>query len=285
MENIYDGQGNAKEQLGLLLKEGREKNSLTIEDVADSLKANRQTVISIENGELIDDISAFYVRQIVRRYVNLVNIGSVGVDELVDTAYMNKQEELARTISINPTGMTFEEDIKTKKRKDSVKKNSKAIASFLLLGIIIISLLFFLSKNISSSIKESENDSKLVEDTVLKPEEVIKPVVTTTIDFKNSKGFQHFFEINGLETKEYDLRIELDGPCYVGVWDTKTAKKIGTPKVFNNGQKFEAKIKNINDVTINLGAANKAKIFVNDIQVDIESKNLAGKNHIMLKMK
>ena len=72
--------------------------------------------------------------------------------------------------------------------KNNIKKNYKAIGSLILLGVIIVSLLFFLTKNISSSIKDAkDDDSRLVEDTVLKPVDVVKPVATTGIKFIDKK--------------------------------------------------------------------------------------------------
>ena len=92
------------------------------------------------------------------------------------------------------------------------------------------------------------------------------------------------YELSDITDKTYKLKIELTGDCYIGVSNVATGQFIGDQNVYKEGQTYELEVKDIDAISINLGATNKAKVYVNDVQVDIEQHNLAGQNFIVLKL-
>jgi len=128
--------------IGTKLKDKREENGLSIEEVAEDLKMRPSQISSIEDGKSEDFKDVFYLKHFIRDYAKYLGLDS---EKILDEF----NEYLFDMTSRIPVDL-IEKAKKEKKNNDEImspytkEKNSKNIAVKILIGLGIVVIMVVL---------------------------------------------------------------------------------------------------------------------------------------------
>lgn len=144
--------------IGLKLKNKREENGLTIEEVAEDLKMRPTQISSIEEGKIEDFKDVFYLKYFIRDYAKYLGLDSEKIlDEFNEYLF-----DMTSKIPVN-----LIEEAK-KEKKDVEKENAspytkdtrkKIKIPKLLIGLIVIIILIVIGYIIVSNYKGNDFSS------------------------------------------------------------------------------------------------------------------------------
>ena len=157
----------------------------------------------------------------------------------------------------------------------------KYLAITLFLGLLAITLFYFLSVNVKNVNSQVKNETTLMSTTVLVPNEIIVPKPVTEVSFKQKSNTTYTYGIKQLANPDsYKLTVTFTGDCYVDVYDVKTKKSLVPAKTYKAGETLELTITGGQDVVVSLGATQNASIKVDETDINIKDQAINGKSSI-----
>ena len=129
--------------IGLKLKEKREENGLSIEEVAEDLKMRPSQITSIEEGKKDDFKDIFYLKYFIRDYAKYLGLDS---EKIIDESneYLFDETSKIPIDIIEQAKKEKKEDTEelsspyTKKEKNKIKIPKIIIGLFILIILIIV---------------------------------------------------------------------------------------------------------------------------------------------------
>ena len=152
--------------IGLKLKEKREENGLSIEEVAEDLKMRPSQITSIEEGKKDDFKDIFYLKYFIRDYAKYLGLDSEKIIDEFNEYLFDETSKIPIDI-IEQAKKEKKEDTEelsspyTKKEKNKIKIPKIIIGLFILIILIIVGYIIasnykgndFSDKNITYSIR------------------------------------------------------------------------------------------------------------------------------------
>lgn len=129
--------------IGLKLKEKREENGLSIEEVAEDLKMRPSQITSIEEGNKDDFKDIFYLKYFIRDYAKYLGLDSEKIIDEFNEYLFDETSKIPIDI-IEKAKKEKKEDTKelsspyTKKEKNKIKIPKIIIGLFILIILIIV---------------------------------------------------------------------------------------------------------------------------------------------------
>ena len=129
--------------IGLKLKEKREENGLSIEEVAEDLKMRPSQITSIEEGKKDDFKDIFYLKYFIRDYVKYLGLDSEKIIDEFNEYLFDETSKIPIDI-IEQAKKEKKEDTEelsspyTKKEKNKIKIPKIIIGLFILIILIIV---------------------------------------------------------------------------------------------------------------------------------------------------
>ena len=130
--------------IGLKLKEKREENGLSIEEVAEDLKMRPSQITSIEEGKKDDFKDIFYLKYFIRDYAKYLGLDSEKIIDEFNEYLFDETSKIPIDI-IEQAKKEKKEDTEelsspyTKKEKNKIKIPKIIIGLFIIVGYIIAS--------------------------------------------------------------------------------------------------------------------------------------------------
>ncbi len=263
---------NEYEILGKELREKRVEQNKDLKDVADSLKVSEKKLNDIENGIRFNNNS--YIRLIIKKYASYLGLDNQEYENKLKDIFPSEVEE---TIILNDVK---DERLKIKKN-NNIFKNSKKVISILILLIFIAVLIYLTYYNFNNSVvngTEPENETTLLNDTVLEPQNVVEkkePEIIVNVDDNN-------IELKLESLKDIKVDIEATGVVYI---DYSIDGLLTEQRTLNDGESFEIDLDDAKGLLINIGNFSNVKLKVNDVAIDKElSEKLEDvKNQVYIK--
>lgn len=152
--------------IGLKLKEKREENGLSIEEVAEDLKMRPSQITSIEEGKKDDFKDIFYLKYFIRDYAKYLGLDSEKIIDEFNEYLFDETSKIPIDI-IEQAKKEKKEDTEelsspyTKKEKNKIKIPKIIIGLFILIILIIVGYIIasnykgndFSDNNITHSIR------------------------------------------------------------------------------------------------------------------------------------
>ena len=129
--------------IGLKLKEKREENGLSIEEVAEDLKMRPSQITSIEEGKKDDFKDIFYLKYFIRDYAKYLGLDSEKIIDEFNEYLFDETSKIPIDI-IEQAKKENKEDTEelsspyTKKEKNKIKIPKIIIGLFILIILIIV---------------------------------------------------------------------------------------------------------------------------------------------------
>lgn len=129
--------------IGLKLKEKREENGLSIEEVAEDLKMRPSQITSIEEGKKDDFKDIFYLKYFIRYYAKYLGLDSEKIIDEFNEYLFDETSKIPIDI-IEQAKKEKKEDTEelsspyTKKEKNKIKIPKIIIGLFILIILIIV---------------------------------------------------------------------------------------------------------------------------------------------------
>jgi len=129
--------------IGLKLKEKREENGLSIEEVAEDLKMRPSQITSIEEGKKDDFKDIFYLKYFIRDYAKYLGLDSEKIIDKFNEYLFDETSKIPIDI-IEQAKKEKKEDTEelsspyTKKEKNKIKIPKIIIGLFILIILIIV---------------------------------------------------------------------------------------------------------------------------------------------------
>lgn len=129
--------------IGLKLKEKREENGLSIEEVAEDLKMRPSQITSIEEGKKDDFKDIFYLKYFIRDYAKYLGLDSEKIIDEFNEYLFDETSKIPIDI-IEQAKKEKKEDTEellspyTKKEKNKIKIPKIIIGLFILIILIIV---------------------------------------------------------------------------------------------------------------------------------------------------
>ena len=129
--------------IGLKLKEKREENGLSIEEVAEDLKMRPSQITSIEEGKKDDFKDIFYLKYFIRDYAKYLGLDSEKIIDEFNEYLFDETSKIPIDI-IEQAKKEKKEDTEelsspyTKKEKNKIKIPKIIIGLFILITLIIV---------------------------------------------------------------------------------------------------------------------------------------------------
>ena len=129
--------------IGLKLKEKREENGLSIEEVAEDLKMRPSQITSIEEGKKDDFKDIFYLKYFIRDYAKYLGLDREKIIDEFNEYLFDETSKIPIDI-IEETKKEKKEDTEelsspyTKKEKNKIKIPKIIIGLFILIILIIV---------------------------------------------------------------------------------------------------------------------------------------------------
>ena len=129
--------------IGLKLKEKREENGLSIEEVAEDLKMRPSQITSIEEGKKDDFKDIFYLKYFIRDYAKYLGLDSEKIIDEFNEYLFDETSKIPIDI-IEQAKKKKKEDTEelsspyTKKEKNKIKIPKIIIGLFILIILIIV---------------------------------------------------------------------------------------------------------------------------------------------------
>lgn len=129
--------------IGLKLKEKREENGLSIEEVAEDLKMRPSQITSIEEGKKADFKDIFYLKYFIRDYAKYLGLDSEKIIDEFNEYLFDETSKIPIDI-IEQAKKEKKEDTEelsspyTKKEKNKIKIPKIIIGLFILIILIIV---------------------------------------------------------------------------------------------------------------------------------------------------
>lgn len=269
-------------KLGGLVKKIRIEKGYSIEQAAEIFHTTDESINKFELGEEDATKTDYYQRMFAIRFLKRTKNYNEENMKLINQAYpQDIQEELRKSSKIyNGTGRSSllkNNSVYFPSEKRS--KSGKIKSIILLLVVIILLLLSAYSLYNYSQVRldaEVKNPTTLVDNTQLEPKTVKEAkVVKKTTKVTKGKFVDNTqeYNINEMPEDTYRLKLEITGDDYIAIFDEKdTGKTLTDAKVYKDGDKIELNIKkNTEKIIMNIGAGKKAKIYINDEELDTSS--------------
>lgn len=271
-----------KQELGNIIKNIREKNNLTQAEVAKKFNVSQEFLQKIENGDEDENRTNSHNRMWVTRFLKRMDEYNEENKSVVKLAYpQNIEEEMKIQANVAPRRRGTASIDKKPKRKTAYepsnekKKGSfKKFLAFLIVLLIVIYVLFstivFAKQRI---VKESSNQTTLVENTTLKPQKTAsdstKGADTVVTKGGKTNGVQTYTISKLPDADQYNLEIDVQGDAYISVYDlAKSNIFLNDATIYKKDEKINLTINDIDNLIINAGYAANLKIKVNDVTLD-----------------
>ncbi|WP_227935871.1 helix-turn-helix domain-containing protein [Alkalihalobacillus deserti] len=277
-------------ELGQQLKEAREQNKISLDDLQQTTKIQKRYLIAIEEGRFDTLPGIFYARAFVKTYAEAIGLDPEPLFDQYRDELPNPQREAvnlpSRTARTKPTPSS----------KKRTKKGSfvPALVAVLFIVVIVVGIWVIAqssgtkddgaiapddSENLDAEFSpgvgnDVEEDLEADEGNVIdEPEqekveaepEKVEPEPSFTLSFIRSEGKTSFFELeNG---RLSDVRIELSGSSYIDV-------KNALGKTFYSGQPSQTDdippldLEAEERVIFNFGASQHVDLFINGEPLD-----------------
>lgn len=145
--------------IGLKLKDKREENGLSIEEVAEDLKMRPSQIISIEEGNTEDFKDVFYLKYFIRDYAKYLGLDS---DRIIDE-FNEYLFDITSKIPVDLINQAKKEKKDTDKTVSPyTKENNRIKVPKLIIGLLAIVVLVVVGYFIVSSYKGNDfSDSNI----------------------------------------------------------------------------------------------------------------------------
>lgn len=254
-----------KEILGQDLKKEREKRNISISQLSKDAKIPVDKLEIIESGNN-NNYNNTMLRVYIIKYLKFLDIYNDKYKKLLEEGYSSDIEELTHTINLDESvsEVNFSDDIKRNKDREKNKRLFKLIVMGLIVLAAIGGLTYLILGNLKSNVVEvSENETTLLTNTVLNPQEVIdtKP----KIEFEETKNG---YVVSG--DSEYEVVISFTGEAYLEV----PSQKDIVAQVYNEGDEVKFNIEADEYVTIYTGKFENIKITINGEELPLNDKKI-----------
>lgn len=254
-----------KEILGQDLKKEREKRNISISQLSKDAKIPVDKLEIIESGNN-NNYNNTMLRVYIIKYLKFLDIYNDKYKKLLEEGYSSDIEELTHTINLDEhvSEVNFTDDIKRNKDREQHKRLFKLIVMGLIVLAAIGGLTYLILGNLKSNVVEvSENETTLLTNTVLNPQEVIdtKP----KIEFEETKNG---YVVSG--DSEYEVVITFAGQAYLEV----PSQKDIVAQVYNEGDEVKFNIEADEYVTIYTGKFENIKITINGEELPLNDKKI-----------
>ena len=258
-----------KEILGQDLKKEREKRNISISELSKEARIPVDKLEIIEAGS--DNNNNTMLRVYIIKYLKFLDMYNDKYKKLLEEGYSSNIEELTHTINLKEDvgEVNFADDIKRNKDREHHKRLFKLIVMGLIVLATIGGLGYLIFGNLKSNVVDvSENETTLLTNTVLNPQEVIdtKP----KIEFKETNNG---YVVSG--DSEYEVVITFAGQAYLEI---PTQKDV-VAKVYKEGEEVKFNMKADEYVTIYTGKFENIKITINGEELPLNDKK-TGKNEV-----
>lgn len=275
---------SAKERLGNIISNSRITQGVDLATVAANLRVGKNDLEALEKGQELYSRNASFARLLCRKYITYLKIDFTDeLEALIDEVYPQTFDPtLTQKLDVP---VNFDGQIKKQRRNQNIRRNLFYIVALLVLMFIAVISIRVLLTNIKETTVEVANETTLIDDTILAPQSVVEPeIIEPEFSFVSYENQIATYDISNLETAgTYKLVVKADsGDCYVDVTDPD-GNFIGDTGVLVQGKEFEYDIEDLDQVRINLGNTSVAKIFIDDIELDLSDVTGIGKNYIVLK--
>ncbi len=141
--------------IGIKLKNKREENGLSVEEVAEDLKMRPSQITSIEEGKLEDFKDIFYLKYFIRDYAKYLGLdGEKMLDEFNEYLF-----DITSKIPVNLIEQAKKEKEKEQNNVSSPytkEKNKKNIIPKIVIGVIVLVVLIVVGYIIASNYKGND---------------------------------------------------------------------------------------------------------------------------------
>ncbi len=253
-----------KEILGQDLKKEREKRNITISELSKEARIPVDKLEIIEAGSDNNNNNNTMLRVYIIKYLKFLDMYNDKYKKLLEEGYSSNIEELTHTINLKEDvgEVNFADDIKRNKDREQHKRLFKLIVMGLIVLVTIGGLGYLIFGNLKSNVVDvSENETTLLTNTVLNPQEVIdtKP----KIEFKETNNG---YVVSG--DSEYEVVITFAGQAYLEI---PTQKDV-VAKVYKEGEEVKFNMKADEYVTIYTGKFENIKITINGEELPLNDK-------------
>lgn len=255
-----------KEILGQDLKKEREKRNITISELSKEARipVDKLEIIEAGSDNNSDNNNNTMLRVYIIKYLKFLDMYNDKYKKLLEEGYSSNIEELTHTINLKEDvgEVNFADDIKRNKDREQYKRLFKLIVMGLIVLATIGGLGYLIFGNLKSNVVDvSENETTLLTNTVLNPQEVIdtKP----KIEFKETNNG---YVVSG--DSEYEVVITFAGQAYLEI---PTQKDV-VAKVYKEGEEVKFNMKADQYVTIYTGKFENIKITINGEELPLNDK-------------
>lgn len=260
-----------KVEFGEKIKQARIACDLSVDDVFKQSSIPVVKINEIESGARTTNNAM--QRIYIIKYLKFLNIYNDDMIVLLNQTYENNVDALTHTINIPSTmgDVSFDDEIKRRKRANAVKTNVKKVGIIVIVIIALVALVFFLINSVKSNFKEvTSNETTLLTNTTLTPNDVIDTKPKIAIEDAKSG-----YVITGAE--EYDIKITFKGDTYLEIPGQKV-----DAKTYTKDDEVSLKVEAGKQLNLKTGKAENLIITVNDTQ--LPEKKLIGVQTITLKL-
>ncbi|MFA9456028.1 helix-turn-helix domain-containing protein [Halalkalibacter sp. AB-rgal2] len=279
-------------ELGQHLKEIREQNNITLDDLQRTTKIQKRYLIAIEEGHYDRLPGQFYARAFIKTYAE-----SIGLDpeELFDQF----KSELP-----NPKQETVQLPSRTKRSNISARPTKRSKSQPVLTTILTIVILaiiavvttiiiqnylaadgaeqpdmnqnvegdFYETDDEDSDVNEEDegNEDELVEE---EPEPEPDPI---ELNFVETQGITSLYELTGALFDH--VRIEMDGTSYIDIQNGLGR----TLYMSDTGEDIEFDFSEEEELIFNFGRSTDVQLFIDDQLVDFPTDSVHQKIHITI---
>jgi cytoskeletal protein RodZ len=280
MDNILNTKEEYAKSLGDKIKFARMELDIDQQLLSNELKISVDIINGLERGDITEGQRAYFTRLICLKILKRLNIENDDNIYIVDQVYPNSAKNVPNATA-SKENINFGNHIKKRNTKSSMYGIIKYLAITLFLGLLAVTLFYFLSVNVKNVNSQTKNETTLMATTTLVPNEIITPKPVTEVAFKQKSNTTYTYGIKQLANPDsYKLTITFTGDCYVDVYDVKTKKSIVPAKTYKSGEKLELTITGGQDVVVSLGATQNATITVDETDINIKDQAITGKSNI-----
>lgn len=272
-----------RSELGEKLKDIRIMKNYDLKAIADSMRVSSQNLTDIEDGIEFNKKNQYIARLVTLKYIEHLDCDDFDIINLVNIVYPNfASRNIENKTNID---VDFGKGIKKSKIKDIKQYISFLIAFLFLITLIGVSVYYMYNYMTDLKVESTVvNESTLLKDTKLEAKSIIEPEKVDEIIFDKNVDNQYYYNITKLtDPSNYEIKIEFTGDCWLMVSDFETGEEIGNSNVSKTSGDVETySISDIEQVEINLGAVQNAKVYVNGVELDMSVIDSTGPNLVYL---
>ena len=278
-------------ELGARLKEARLQKGYSLDDLQEITKIQKRYLVGIEDGNYASMPGSFYVRAFIKQYAEAVGLNAHEIlQEYQKEIPVSQVAEVSQSLSQNHTRRKLVKTTSSSRVMEAVPK--LIVGLFAIVIVVIMISLIWTKVNETSPIVEEDDVLEYSKPVITKdPEEEAKDDEEENKDDENAEEVEEptqtlspavaladgeSFEYTLTNANEMKVRIDVvSGPSWIGIRDLNGTELLGAnAKGYNVGETLEFDASQQDYIRIRLGRALNVKVFINDLEVPINTEKV-----------